>query len=155
MLESLFNKDWWLATLFITGSYFWKIWVFSIHTRFTEGLLQLQNFHFYWESFLKLIKFITQSDLLLLNLFLFLSTFSVFLNDYFFRWLAYKFVFSRFSVLTNYILWSYNFFSVSSCFSCFSWFRIFWVWVQGVGPGLRSSPTIVRIFSYVEEKMWR
>ena len=61
-----------------------------------------QIFIAYWKKFLKLIKFITQSYLSLLNLFFFL-------NDYFFRWLAYKSLHSRFSVL-NYIMWFYNLF---------------------------------------------
>ena len=61
----------------------------------------------------------------LLNLFLFRSTSSVFLNDYFLRWLADKSLLSRFSVLINYIMWSYNIFSVSSCFPGVSRFR-FW-----------------------------
>ena len=104
-----------------------------MHTRFTHGLLQLlftffnwktskwayhllQFFISYWEKFLKLIKFITQSYLLLLNLLLFLSTFSVILNDYFFRWLVYKSMISRFLVLINYIMWSYNLFSASNVF---------------------------------------
>ena len=105
--------------------------------------------------FLELIKFITQSYLFLLNLFLFLSTFSVFLNDYFSRWLAIfadgKSILSRFSVLINYIMCSYSFFSVSSCFPRFSWSRIFKVQVfqgrvQGLGPGFRRSPTSVHIY---------
>ena len=119
---------------------FWKIWVYSIHARFTQRLLQLlftffdwktskwthhvQFFISYWEKLLKLIRFITQSYLPLLNLFLFLSLFSVFLNNCFFRWLAYKPLLSRFLVLINYIKWSCNLFSVSSCFPRFSWSRL-------------------------------
>ena len=121
------------------GGCFWKTWEDSIHARFNKGLLQLlftffdwktskwayhlkQFFISYWGKFLKLTKFIAQSYLLLLNLFLSLSTFSVFLYDYFFKWLAYKFLLSRFSVLTNYIMWSYNLFSVSD-FSGSKFFR--------------------------------
>ena len=94
---------------------FWKIWVYSIHARLIQGLQQLlftffdwktstwayhllQFFISYWKKFLKLS---TQSYLSLLNLFLFLCTFSVFLDDYFFRWLAYKSLLSRSSVLIN------------------------------------------------------
>ena len=57
--------------------------------------------------------------ILLHNLFFFSFFFFVFLNDYFFRWLAYKsllLLLSIFSVLINYIMWSYNLFCVSSCF---------------------------------------
>ena len=64
----------------------------------------------------------------ILNSFLFLSTFSVFLkslNNHFFRWLAYKSLLSRFSVLIN-TLWSSDVFSASSCprFSCSRFFRV-------------------------------
>ena len=68
------------------------------------------------------VKLFTQSYsillILLLTLFLFLSASSIFLNKYFFRWLACK-SFSRCSVL------SYNIFSVSSCFPSFSGLRFF------------------------------
>ena len=60
-----------------------------------------------------------------LNLFLSLNTFSVFRSDFFFRWPAYKSLLSRFSVLINYIMWSDNLLSVSSCFPCFSWSSLF------------------------------
>ena len=117
-------------------------YIYSIHARFTQGLLQLfftffdwktskwayhllQFFISYRERFLKLLKFISQSYLSLLNLFLLLSTFSLFFNDLFFRWIAYKSFVSKFSVLINYILWPYNLFSVSSCFPHFSWSRFF------------------------------
>ena len=108
-----------------------------------------QFFISYWEKFLELIKFIT--IVLIYCLWIFLSTFSVFLNDYFFKWLAYKSLLSRFSVLINYIMWSYNLFSLSSCFRRFSWFRVFKVQVfqgplQGLGPGFRNSPALVHIF---------
>ena len=93
----------------------------------------LQFFISYWARFLKLIKFITLSYLSLLNLLLFLSKFSVALNDYLFRWLAYKSPLSRFLVSINYITWSYNlFFYIQR----FSWSRFFWVQVsQGPSPG--------------------
>ena len=55
--------------------------------------------------FSKLIKLLQNlTYLLLLNLFLLLSTFSIFLksfSNYYFRWLAYKSLLSRFSVLIN------------------------------------------------------
>ena len=86
------------------------------------------NFQFLIEkSFLEFVKFITQSYLSLLNFLLFLSTFSVVLNDYFFIWLAYKSLLRRFSVLINYIMWSYNLFSVSTSFMV----QVF----QGPNPG--------------------
>ena len=51
------------------------------------------------------------------------------LNNYFFRWIAYKSLFSRFSVL-SYNMWSSNHFPISSCFPCFSGSRFFRVRVQ-------------------------
>ena len=79
----------------------------------------------------------------LLNSFLFLSRFSVSLkslDNYFFRWFSYKPLFSRFSVLISYNMWSSNHFSISSCFPCFSGSRFFRVQVfQGLGPGSGSS----------------
>ena len=67
----------------------------------------LQFFISYWAKFFKLIRFITQSCLSILNsLFLLVwSTFSIFLkslSDYFFSWLDYKPLLNRFSVLINY-----------------------------------------------------
>ena len=107
-------------------------------------------FDFLLKNFQKLIKFITQSYLSLLNSFLFLSRFSVSLkslDNYFFRWFAYKFLFSRFSVLISYNMWSSNHFSISNCFPCFPgprFFRVqvFQARVQGPGPGFRSSQDI-------------
>ena len=63
----------------------------------------------------------------ILNSFLFLSAFSIFLkslNNHFFRWLVYKSLLSRFSVLTNYTLRPSNVFSASNC-PRFSWSRFF------------------------------
>ena len=147
-------------------------WVYNTHARFTPGLLQLLFTFFDWKtskwachllqfSFLMEKSFQNLSSLLhyltnVLNLFLFISTFSVFLNDYFFKWLDYKSLLSRFSLLINYIMWSYNIFSVSNCFPHFSWSWFFRVQVQDLGPGFRSSPTLVDIFSYAEEeKIWK
>ena len=95
----------------------------------------------------------------LLNSFLFFSRFSLkSLDNYFFRWFAYKSLFSRFSVLISYNMWSSNHFSISSCFPCFSRSRFFRVQVfrvrvqgtspesgsrvQGPGLGFRSSQII-------------
>ena len=106
-------------------------------------------------KFKKLIKFVTQSYLSLLNSFLFLSRFSVSLknlNNYFFRRFAYKSLLNRFSVLIDYIMWSFNHFSTSSCFLHFLGSRflrvLFKVPVQGLGPGFWSSPfkTCARYF---------
>ena len=84
----------------------------------------------------------------LLNSFLFLSRFSVSLkslDNYFFRWFAYKSLLGRFSVLISYNMGSSNHFYISSRFPCFTrsrFFRVqvFRVRVQGLGPGFRSSP---------------
>ena len=78
------------------------------------------NFSFLIE---KLIKFVIQSYLSLLNSFLFLSRFSVSLkslNNYLFRWFAYRSLHSRLTVLANYIMWPSNQFSISSFFPRFS-----------------------------------
>ena len=94
-------------------------------------------FDFLLKNFQKLIKFITQSYLSLLNSFLFLSRFSVSLkslDNYFFRWFAYKSLLSKFSVLISYNMWSYNHFSISNCFPCFSGSRFFRVRVQSPDP---------------------
>ena len=69
-----------------------------------------------------------------------LSRFSVSLkslDNYFFRWFACKSLFSRFSVLISYNMWSSNHFSISSCFLYFSGSRFFRVGVQSPGPGSR------------------
>ena len=130
----------------------------TVNVRFTQGLLQLfftffvqkaskwaynllQFFISYWKKFQKLIKFITQSYLLLLNSILFLSRFYVSLkslNNYFFRF-SYKSLLNRLPVLIDYIMWSSNHFSISSCFLHFSGSRFFKVQVfQGPGPGSGS-----------------
>ena len=110
-------------------------------------------FDFLLKNFQKLIKFITQSYLSLLNSFLFLSRFSVSLkspDNYFFRCFACKSLLSRCSVLIS-LMCSSNHFSISSRFACFSRSRFFRVQVfqsprsgprvqvQGPGPGYRSS----------------
>ena len=98
-----------------------------------EKHLNLQKFFiFYWEKFLKLIKFIT--ILLIYCFWILLSTFSVFLNDFFFRWLAYKSLLNRFSVLI--ILCDLTiFYLYPAIFWRFSWFRVFKVQVfQGPHP---------------------
>ena len=81
----------------------------------------------------------------------------------FFRWLDYKSLLSRFSALINYIVWSYNLFFCIQLFPTFFMVQVFMVlvfqgpgfsgsrfyrvWVQGLGPCFRSSPTLVHIFS--------
>ena len=86
----------------------------------------------YLAKFLKLIKFITQSYLSLLNSFLLLvlSTLSVFLkslSDYFFIWPAYK----SLLILINYtVLCGLPIFFLHPAVSRFSWCRFFWVQVQ-------------------------
>ena len=100
-------------------------------------------FDFLLKNFQKLIKFITQSYLSLLNSFLFLSRFSVSLkslDNYFFRWFAYKLLFSRFSVLISYIcgyLIIFPYPAVSHVFQGpdFLGYRFFMV--QGPGSGSR------------------
>ena len=114
----------------------------------------------YWiyNLILRLVQFLTQSYLSLLNSFLFLSRFSFSLqslNNYFFRGFAYKSLLNRFSVLIYCIMWSSNHFSICSCFlrflgsslfrvqvfqgSGFSESRFFRVQVfQGPGPGSGS-----------------
>ena len=155
-----------------SGGCFWKIRVYSIHAGFTQGLLQLlftffdwkrskwayhllQFFISYWEKFLKLIKFITQSHSSFEFFFIHKHVFCL-PQWLFFRWLADESLLSRFSALINYIMWSYNLFPVSSSFPRFSWSWLFRVQVQGLGAGFGNSPTLVHIFSYGEEgKMWK
>ena len=108
----------------------------------------------YWKTFRNLSSLLRNVTYLsLLNSFLFFSRFSLkSLDNYFFRWFAYKSLFSRFSVLISYNMWSSNHFSISSCFPCFSGSRFFrvqvfqgpcfsWsgsrVQVQGPGSGCR------------------
>ena len=91
----------------------------SLVEKHLNELNVLQCFISYWKKFEKLIKFITQSYLLLLNSFLFLSRFFDSLrslNNYFLRTFACKSLLNRSSVLINYIMWSSNHFSTSSCF---------------------------------------
>ena len=105
------------------------------------------------KKFKELIQFVTQSYLSLLNSFLFLSRFSVSLkslNNYFFRWFSYKSLLKIFSVLINYIMWSSNHFSTSSCFlrflgsafsgSSFSRVQVFQAPGPGSGCRFRSNP---------------
>ena len=123
----------------------------------------------YWKIFRNLSSLLCNLTYLsLLNSFLLLSRFSVSLkslDSYFFRWSAFKSLLSRFSLLISYNMCSFNHFSISSRFPCFSRSRFLgsrsrvqvqgpqsgsrvWgpcpecrvrVWVQGLGPGYRSS----------------
>ena len=77
----------------------------------------------------------------LLNSFLFLSRFSASLkslDNYFFRWFAYKSLFSRYSVSISYNMCSSNYFSISSHFPCFSRSRFFRVQLFQ-GPGFSGT----------------
>ena len=94
----------------------------------------LQFFISYWEKFLKLIKFITQSHSSFEFFFIHKHVFCL-PQWLFFRWLADESLLSRFSALINYIMWSYNLFPVSSSFPRFSWSWLFRVQVfQGPSP---------------------
>ena len=89
-----------------------------------------------------------QSYLSLLNSFLFLSRFSVSLkslDNYFFRWFAYKSLLSRFSVLISYNMWSSNHFSISSHFPCFSGSRF-----SGSGSGSRDRVQVLEAAHYTQ-----
>ena len=123
------------------------------------------------KKFKKIIKFITQSYLSLLNSFLFLSRFSVSLkslDNYFFKGFAYKSFLNRLSVLINYIVWSSNHFFTSSCFLNFLGSRLFRVQVfQRLGfsrsmffrvmvfqsPGFSGSRSRVRVL-VLEAALW-
>ena len=101
------------------------------------------NFWFFIEnSFRNLSSLLRNLNCLsLLNSFLFLSRFSVSLkslDNYFFRWFAYKSLLSRFSVLMNYNMWSSNHVSTSSRFPRFTGSRFFRVQVFQ-GPGFSGS----------------
>ena len=77
----------------------------------------------YWKNFRNFSSLLRSLTYLsLLNSFLFLSRFSVSLkslDNYFFRWFAYKSLLSRFSVLISCNMCSSNNFSISSRFQCF------------------------------------
>ena len=99
----------------------------------------------YWNIFRNLSSLLCNLTYLsLLNSFLFLSRFSVSLkslDNYFFRWFAYKSLLSRFSVLISCgvnNVWSSNHFSISSRFPCFSRSRFFRVQVFQ-GPDFSGS----------------
>ena len=113
---------------------------------------------FYWKLLRNLSSLLRSlTYLALLNSFLFVSRFSVCLkslDNYLFRWFAYKSLLSRFSVLISYNLWSSNHFSISSRFPCFSRSRFFrvqvfrvqvWVWVQDPGSGSRDWVQVLEV----------
>ena len=105
----------------------------------------------YWKNFRNLSSLLRNLTYLsFLNSFLFLSRFSVSLkslDNYFFRWFAYKSLLSRFSVLISYNVWSSNHFSLSSRFPCFSRSTFFTVQIfQGLGfSGSRFSGSGSRV----------
>ena len=69
-------------------------------------------------------------------------------------WLAYKSLLSRFFSVNKLYYVILQFFSVSSCFPGpdFSGSSFFRVGSHGLGPGFRSSPTLVCIFSDIEKE---
>ena len=96
----------------------------------------------YWKIFRNLSSLLRNLTYLsLLNSFLFLSRFSVSLkslDNYFFRWFAFKSLPSRFSMLISYNMCSSNHFSISNRFPCFSRSRFFRVEIFQ-GPGFSRS----------------
>ena len=104
----------------------------------------------YWKTFRNLSSLLRNLTYLsLLNSFLFLSRFSVSLkslDNYFFRWFAYKSLLSRFSVLISYNMCSSNHFSISSRFPCFSRSRFFRVLVFQGRDFSRSRFLRVQVF---------
>ena len=103
----------------------------------------------YWKTLRNLSSLLRNLTYLsLLNSFLFLSRFFVFLkslDNYFFRWFAFKSLLSRFSVLISYNMWSSNHFSICSCFPCFSgscFFRVQGFQGPGPGSGCRSGSRV-------------
>ena len=114
-------------------------------------------FNFLLKNFQKLIKFITQSYLSLLNSFLLLSRFSVALkslDNNFFRWCAYKSLLSRFSVLICGLLIIFPYPAVSHVFQGrgFSGSRFFGVLVQGPGSGSRFQKQPKGIWVFLIDK---
>ena len=102
-----------------SGGCFWIIWVYSIHARFTEGLLQLLFTFFDWKTSkwaYHLLQFFISSQ------------------EHFLKLIQPFFMVQVFQGLG------------------FLGSRFFRVQVQGLGPGFRSSPTLVHIFFYVEKK---
>ena len=103
------------------------------------------------------VKLITQSYsillILLLNLFLFLSTFSVFLNEYFFRWLACKSSQQIFSVNKLYYAILQHFFCVQLFLKFFKVEVFYQPGFSGPSPGsgsiFKKQPNVsVYIFLY-------
>ena len=88
---------------------------------FDWGYNLLQFFICYWEKFINLSSLLQNLTYFSpLNSFSF--TFSVFLkslNNYFFRWLVASLFLADFQ--WYYTIWSFNFFTASSCFPYFSW----------------------------------
>ena len=108
-------------------------------------ILSITIFICYWEKFINLLGLLHNlTSLSLSNSFLF--TFTVFLKSLKkLQMVCYKSFLSRFSALINYIMWSFNLFTASSCFPHFSWrpgfsgSRFFRVQVfQGPGPASGS-----------------
>ena len=90
-----------------------------------------------------------------MNSFLFLYRFSASqksLDNYFFRKFTDKSLLNRFSLLINYIMWSYQF-STSSCFPRFSRCRFFWVQVFQ-GSGFSGSRARVQVLEVAQQLIW-
>ena len=141
-----------------TGSFILKKIENAVYARVTLELLQLKSSKWtwyllqflipYWKTFRNLSSLSRNLTYLsLLNSVLLLSRFSVSLKshgNYFFRWVAYESLFSRFSVLISYNMWSSNHFpypAVSHVFQGpgFPGSRFFRVHIfQGPGPGSGS-----------------
>ena len=86
------------------------------------------NFSFLIEKVLETYQVYYTILFITFEIFLTLSRFSVSLkslNNCFIRGFPCKSLLNRFSLLLNYIMWSFNHFSISSCFPRFSGSRLF------------------------------
>ena len=72
----------------------------SLNEKHLNKPIIYHDFYFLLEKVLEICQVYYTIFFIVLNLFLFVSRFSAFVNYYFFRWLAYKSL-SRFSVLIN------------------------------------------------------
>ena len=115
------------------------------------------NFYLLLRKVYQLIKFIAQS-------YFFIAFEFIFINIYVFlkslkklQMACYKSLLSRFSVLINHTMWSFNLFTASSCFPYFSRrqgfsrSRFFRVQVF-LGPGSRSSCYFIPDYPMLREK---
>ena len=127
-----------------SGAWFWKIWVYIIHARFTQGLLQSSAviFHFLLRKGFETYQIYCTILLIAFEFVFILKRIFCLLQRLLFQMACLQ---SKFWVLIKY-MWSYNLFSVSSCFPRFSWSRLFRIQVFMVLVFQSPSPGSVSMF---------